>query len=440
MAKKTSAKSSGTKVQLKCVFCQGEFESTLKKNMDDIICPYCGKSAAYILNEDGVPTGIVGEAVNELVLGGNGMPKNNAVLEEDVDIDAISAVTKKASAALLQEMAIDTFIERQRAALLKAKLEAEQYRRELERLYGGNSSSDGNDMNAPQNAVAQVQKIQAFFSALAMMDEESREKFLKQLEENPALAITLGWMLNPPNPQQFGFFNPFMMMLPMMQGEPQQTQQFDPVSLVTAIITAVKELKEMAQDNQPKTPAIDEALKEELRAIREELNSLRDRYYQLQIARIEAPQTEMENLLKRIEALERKIEEGGSPKKLVEQIKALREFYEETERLLGAPKKSEVEDIDAWIKKKKFEHELQLEKEKTELEKLKLQEKLEKKKLARALLQSAVIAALKPQTEAETKKEEKAEAKEDKSEAKEAKEENKETKEVKPKQTQRVVM
>jgi len=419
MAKRSQ--SSGNKVKLKCAFCQQEFETTRKKNMNDIECPYCGGSAAYMLNADGVPISIVGEGVKDFIHVNNGgdniMSQIYKQETEEDELNMIISATKRANAELLNQLVMDTFLERQKAALYEARLKAEQYKRELEKLRG-----ETDQIEEQNNQVANVQKVQAFLQALSTMDEKTREELLKQLEENPHLAITIGWMLNPPNPQQLGFFNPFMFYLPqMLQSGGETNNSVDMGSLITSIVNAIKTIHEIAQ---PRQTDVGEAIKpivDEIKAIRQEISDLRDKYYNLQIAKVEAPSHELNNILSRIEALEKKLEETKTPKHLLEEIKALRELYEETQNLFGAGK--EKEDINEWIKKKEFEFKLEKQKKEEERRLLELQEKLEKKKFAKALLLAAMQRAMginrgedkEEEKEGEEKKGERQEKKEEKS-------------------------
>lgn len=413
----------GNKVKLKCAFCQQEFETTRKKNMDDIECPYCGGSAAYMLNADGVPISIVGEGVKDFIHvnngGGNIMSQVYKQETEEDELNMIISATKRANAELLNQLVMDTFLERQKAALYEARLKAEQYKKELEKLRGGS------DISEEQNSqIANVQKVQAFLQALSTMDEKSREELLKQLEENPHLAITIGWMLNPPNPQQLGLFNPFMFYLPqMLQGNEAQNNPVDIGSLITSIVNAIKTMHEIAQ---PKQIDVSDAIKpivDEIKAIKQDISDLRDKYYSLQIAKVEAPSQELNNILSRIEALEKKLEESKTPKHLLEEIKALRELYEETQTLFGANKKEE--DIDEWIKKKEFEFKLEKQKKEEERRLLELQEKLEKKKFAKALLLAAMQRAMSVKRDEEGKERGEKEGKEEKRQEKEKKKEEK---------------
>ena len=416
MAKRSQ--SSGSKVKLKCAFCQQEFEATRKKNMDDIECPYCGRSAAYVLNADGIPVSIVGEGVKDFIHvnngGGNIMPQIYKQETEEDELNMIISATKRANAELLNQLVMDTFLERQKAALYEARLKAEQYKKELERLRG--ESGIPEEQN---NQMANVQKVQAFLQALSTMDEKTREELLKQLEENPHLAITIGWMLNPPNPQQLGFFNPFMFYLPQMvqSGGETQNSSVDIASLITSIVNAIKTMYEIAQ---PKQADISDAIKpiiDEIKSIKQDISDLRDKYYNLQIAKVEAPSHELNNILNRIEALERKVEESRTPKYLVEEIKALRELYEETQNLFGANKKEE--SIDEWIKKREFEFKLEKQKKEEERRLLELQEKLEKKKFAKALLLAAMQRAMNVAKDEAENREQKEKEEKEKEEGKE---------------------
>lgn len=227
------------KLMYRCEEC-GESGFITKK------CPGCGSLQTLELNKDGIP-------INEIQNAIGAQPPMQVLLNAAPDyMDTAAELRKVATDEKIQtidEMTLDKM--KARAAEAKAdRIRAEAVLTQTEEGFKAATDQDErqNPM-MPQQPQPMGMDPAALLSGLGNWTNDARQDFFDRLTQDNDFALRLSQAINSQpqqqmNQQQMGnpWMNPMMMQPPQMPPEPQESA----ASMMTAVIGAVAQLKELS--------------------------------------------------------------------------------------------------------------------------------------------------------------------------------------------------